>query len=37
MVRNMVGTAMECWLGRLLDEHIAVMLRMHRHDEDDDK
>ena len=42
MVRNMVGTAMECWLGRLSEEQIVNLLSQdHSHDgatddEDDD-
>ncbi|KAL3803905.1 hypothetical protein ACHAW5_010675 [Stephanodiscus triporus] len=35
MVRNMVGTAMECWLGRLSEGQIVDMLRIDRDDDDD--
>ncbi|KAL3823673.1 hypothetical protein ACHAXA_009778 [Cyclostephanos tholiformis] len=37
MVRNMVGTAMECWLGRMSEGQIVDMLRIHRDDDVDDE
>jgi tRNA pseudouridine38-40 synthase len=36
MVRNMVGTAMECWLGRMSEGQLVEMLRIHRDDKDDE-
>ena len=36
MVRNMVGTAMECWLGRIPESRIVDMLRIDDHNDDDD-
>jgi len=36
MMHNMVGTAMECWLGRIPESRIVDMLRIDRDDGDDD-
>ena len=35
MVRNMVGTAMDCWLGRIPEDRIVDMLRIDRDDDED--
>ena len=34
MVRNMVVTAMECWLGRIPESRIVDMLQIDRDDDD---
>ena len=40
MVRNMVGTAIEVWLGRISEDHLMELLQMHWEEdsmEEDDK